>query len=201
VPVDASTVGLRLRVTAPPAWSPNADRLVVCGIDSSSPGQERTIPFIVNVNDGSITAMRTPTAVSSANWLTTSTLVYAAPAGSAFELRTFDVGSGTEADLGVSVQAMSSPFLSVSPDRTTIVCANPLTIVDVAAKRATTIGSVDAVIHDGMWSRNGTSFVYGDKTSAQLFSERLVHRTRTGEQVTLPGIDTLGSSASVSFVR
>jgi len=198
---DASTPGLSLRVTAPPAWSPSSDRIVVCGVDTAVGSQDRTVPFVVSVTDRTVTRVPPPTSVPAANWVSPTTLIYLVQQGSGARIRTFDVTAGTESDLGIDIPSVSSPFLSVSPDRSAVVCANPLTIVDLTTKQTTLIGSVDAVLHDAMWSRNSASFAYADRPAAGTSGDRLVHRSRRGEVLPLPGVDSLGISSSVVFIR
>ncbi len=198
--IDSSNSGFSLRVVGAPAWSPDGSRIAVCGsVAGSSPAI--VLPLLVDIATRATTVATTPRSVQHVHWLDANTLVYASTAGSKSTVHSYSIATNLEAILSELVPALTNSAISVSPTRETIVLASPLTFIDVATRSVSTLGVADAIIHDHMWSADGSELVYGLRTASQLYSERLFRVTRLGNAKPLPHVDSLGSSSAACYVR
>jgi Tol biopolymer transport system component len=199
--IDTERYASSLIVQAPPAWSPSGRYIAVIGSDTMSTGQRGGVAIVVDVVSGTITRHPTVDNLNAVQWLSDTQLVYINSTASGAELRRFDLNATAQAITIATLPRVNSPQLSVSPTRTHVVCANPLVIVTVATGATRTIATTDAVVHDYMWSPTNDGFVYGDRTDGTSASERLYRVSQLGDVTVLPNIDTLGSSASVVWLR
>lgn len=201
VMIDSERYASSLIVQAPPAWSPSGRYIAVIGNDTMSTGQRGGVALVVDIASGTITRHPTVDNLNAVQWLSDTQLVYINAAASGAVLRRFELNTSAQPTTIASLPRVNSPQLSVSPTRTHVVCANPLVIVTIATGTTRTIATTDAVVHDYMWSPTNDGFVFGDRTDGSATSERLYRVSQQGEVTPLPNIDTLGSSASVVWLR
>lgn len=201
VVVDAKSYPSSLIVQAPPAWSPSGRYIAVIGNDVTATGQRGGVALVVDVATGAITRHPTADNVNAVQWLSESHLVYIQSTSAGAELRRFQLDSSQYTTTIATLPRVNSPQLSVSPARTHIVCANPLVVITVATGETRTIPTTDAVVHDYMWSPMNDGFVFGDRVDGSAASERLFRVSPQGVVTPLPNIDSLGSSASIVWLR
>ncbi|MCX6139277.1 MAG: hypothetical protein NTX15_00320 [Candidatus Kapabacteria bacterium] len=190
-----------IRVEAAPAWSPDGSNIAFSAMDTTSRNAAGPVPHVINVANKTVTRYRTPDGTAAPQWLSNDVIVYLVGDRGAFSLVRYQLSTGADTTITTSLPTLNSRMISVSPDRSTIVCANPLTIVDIASGAVKVLASNDATIHDHMWSTSGNEFVYGDRTSNTLYTDRLYRMSKRGESLALPAIDTLGSSSSAVWLR
>lgn len=192
---------LSIRVEAAPAWSPDGSKIAFSALDTTARNVAGPVPHVINVANKAITRYRTADVAVAPQWLTNDVLLYLVGDRASFMLVRYQMSTGIDTTITISLPTLNSKMLSVSPDRTTVVCANPLTIIDVATGTARVLTSTDATIHDQMWSSTGDQFVYGDRTSNTLYTDRLYRMSKSGQSLPLPSVDTLGSSSSAVWLR
>ncbi len=199
--IDNTRYASSLTVQAPPAWSPSGRYLAVVGNDTTATGQRGGVTLVVDVTSGVITRHPSIDNVNAVQWISDSQLVYLHAISSGAELKRFDLDSSARPTIIATLPRVNSPQLSVSPSRSHIVCANPLVIVTLATGAIQTVATTEAIVHDYMWSPANDGFVYGDRLDGTASSERLFRVSSSGVVTPLPNIDTLGSSASVVWLR
>ncbi|MBK7187026.1 MAG: PD40 domain-containing protein [Ignavibacteria bacterium] len=199
--VDSALIKASISVQGPPAWSPDGSKICFVATDTTLSGRIASVPFVVTVATRGIQRFRTRDEVKAAQWLSDDAIVYLWNERSSFVLKRFALSTEREDNVTSTLPTLNSSVISVSPDHTTIVCVNPMLIVDVATGTFKTIPTNDAVIHERMWSPRSDEFIYGDRTSASLYSERLFRVSKLGAPLPLPNVDSLGSSASVVWMR
>jgi hypothetical protein len=159
------------------------------------------VALVVDVTTGTITRHPTADNVDAVHWISDAQLIYLKMNPSGAELKRFDLDSSLRAMTIATLPRVNSPQLSVSPNQSHIVCANPLVLITVATGATQVIQSTDAVVHDYMWSPANDGFVVGDRRDGTASSERLFHVSPKGVVTPLSTIDSLGSSASVIWLR
>ncbi len=199
--VDGTAFGRPLRVEAAPSWSPDGTMIAFSAIDTTSRNTVGPIPHVITLATRTIARFRTSDFVGAPQFLANDTLIYVSSERIPYSLKRYALSTGVDSTITSALPALNSTILSISPDRSTVVCINPLTIVDLKTARVFVKTTNDAVIHNQMWSPNGNSFIYGDRTPNTLYSERLYHLSKRGEQLPLVNLDTIGSSASVVWLR
>lgn len=190
-----------LVVQGPPAWSPNGRFIAVVGYDTTTTGLRGGVAVVVDVTTGTVTRYPTADNVNAVQWLSDSQLVYLNVSAGSSELRRFDLDSSARTSVIATLPRVSSPQLSVSPRQSHIVCANPLVLITVATGATQVISTADAVVHSYMWSPLNDGFVFGDRVAGTAASERLFRVSKQGVVTPLPNIDSLGSSASIVWLR
>ncbi|HLP28697.1 MAG TPA: hypothetical protein VK147_08655 [Candidatus Didemnitutus sp.] len=198
---DSALIKASLHVQAPPAWSPDGSKICFVAVDTTLSGRIGPIPFVVNVTTRTAQRYRTRDEVRAAQWIANDAIVYLWNERNSFVLKRFALSTEREDNVTSTLPSLNSPTISVSPDHSTIVCINPMVIVDVATGTYTSVSTNDAVIHSQMWSPRSDEFIYGDKTTSQLYSERLFRVSKKGSPLPLVGVDSLGSSASVVWMK
>ena len=199
--VDTESYPSSLIVQAPPAWSPNGRFLAVVCNDTTAAGQRGGVALVVDVTSGAITRHRTTDNVNAVHWLSDSQLIYLNATTSGTELKRFDLDSSARATVIATLPRVNSPQLSVSPNQSHVVCANPLVIVTVATGAVQVIATTDALLHDYMWSPLNDGFVVGDRPDGTSTAGRLLRVSPQGAVTSVPNIDSLGTSASVIWLR
>jgi|GEM_PF-1652759 len=197
-----SSVDAPIVVQGAPAWSPDGSQIAYNIRDTTATTSVVIIPCVIDVQTRNVVRYPVRSSIGPPQFLTSDTLVYLVAEGSQSSLRRLALDSLRESVVNrLPLPQFSSFAISVSPDHSTVVCSNPLVVINLAEGTHQTVPSMNASVHSSMWARDGASFVVGDKTTAALYSDRLFRYSKIGAPLSLPSWDSLGSSACAVWLR